>query len=168
MKKLWLFAIMWVSLLTLAGCATNPSQTQESVEQDLSAQVLEVLEPIVEVSEQEEIVEEVQEDTQWETYVEYSAADVDQALADGKKVALFFHASRCPSCRALEKEINENISQLPQDSVTFKVNYDKETNLKKQYGVTTQHTIVVIDENKDQTDKKSGSVDLAKLISMLQ
>gem|GEM_PF-6678765 len=51
-------------MLTLAGCATNPSQTQESVEQDLSAQVLEVLEPIVEVSEQEEIVEEVQEDTQ--------------------------------------------------------------------------------------------------------
>lgn len=164
-KKLWLFTIMWVSLLTLAGCAATPSQTQETTEQELSAQVLEVVEPVVEVVTQEE--SQPQENLQVSgLYTDYNAAAVDQALTDGKKVALFFYASRCPSCRSLDKDLTRS-NELPEDTIVFKVDYDTQNDLKKQYGVTSQHTIVLIDQNKNLIQKDTWTK-IAKLISLLK
>jgi thiol-disulfide isomerase/thioredoxin len=40
------------------------------------------------------------------SYQNYSESTVASALKSGKKVVLFFHASRCPNCRSLEKDIN--------------------------------------------------------------
>lgn len=83
------------------------------------------------------------------TYVDYSSAAVDTALAAGQKVVLFFHASRCPSCRSADKDITANVGNLPDGVVVFKVDYDSNKDLRKQYKVTGQHTFVEID-----TDKK--------------
>lgn len=78
-------------------------------------------------------------------YVEYNEEEVAQALASDKKVVLFFHAGRCPSCIALDNDVNENLSNLDENTVLVKVDYDTAEELKAQYNVTAQHTLVVLD-----------------------
>ena len=68
-----------------------------------------------------------------------------QRLLGQKPFALFFHASWCPTCRNMEKEIQENLSQLPQDLTLLKVNFDQETEIKKKYGLTQQSLVKIID-----------------------
>jgi len=161
-KKLSVVLLTGLSLLALAGCATTQPTQQEQTEAQAVEQNPEV---IVDVTTEE--TTQTAETNAW-LYTDYSEVAVDQAIADGKKVALFFHATRCPSCRNLDKEINQNLNELPEGTASFKLDYDTETELRQQYGVTTQHTIVVIDENKNEVAKDAWSADLEKVVSMLQ
>jgi len=99
------------------------------------------------------------------TYVDYSASAL--ASAEGKKL-LFFHATWCPSCRALNSDISGNLSEIPAGVTIFKTDYDKETELKKKYGVTLQHTIVQVDAEGNMIAKWSGSADLAGVIAKIK
>lgn len=76
------------------------------------------------------------------SYEEYSEAKLAQTT--GTKI-LFFHASWCPQCRALEADINK--SGVPAGTTIFKVDYDKAQDLRKKYGVTLQTTVVKVDDN---------------------
>lgn len=67
------------------------------------------------------------------------------ATAGNNTVLLFFHADWCPTCRALDADINAHLSAIPEGVMILKVDYDKETALKQKYGVTVQHTIVEVD-----------------------
>lgn len=69
------------------------------------------------------------------------------ALAADSDVVLFFHASWCPSCRALESDINASLSDIPANTHILKVDYDTATALKQEYGVVRQHTLVTVDAN---------------------
>jgi thiol-disulfide isomerase/thioredoxin len=60
---------------------------------------------------------------------------------------LFFHASRCPSCRNLDSNIRQNVSQIPEDAIIYQVDYDTYSELKKMYGVRTQHTLVYLNSD---------------------
>ncbi len=42
-------------------------------------------------------------------YMNYDEMKVSEALASGQKVVLFFHASWCPTCRALDSAINNDL-----------------------------------------------------------
>lgn len=81
-------------------------------------------------------------------YVNYSTSAL--AEAEGTKI-LFFHASWCPQCRALESDIKD--SGLPSGVTVFKVNYDTATDLKKKYGVTLQTTLVKVDDQGNLVEK---------------
>lgn len=97
-------------------------------------------------------------------YTTYSAESVDSALASGKKVALFFHAAWCPSCKALDKTLSAET--VPSDVVVFKVDYDSSTELKKKYGVTGQHTIVTLDASKNKVKLERGAQDIADITAL--
>lgn len=73
-----------------------------------------------------------------------------------KKRVLFFYASWCPTCQAADKDINSKIDQIPTDVVILKTNYDTESELKKKYNITYQHTFVYVDENGNEIDKWNG------------
>lgn len=88
-------------------------------------------------------------------YETYSSDAVKKYLASWKKVMLFFHAARCPSCRSLDKELTTQADKIPANSVVLKVNYDTEWELKKTYWVTSQHTLVYIDQNMKTLFKQS-------------
>lgn len=88
-----------------------------------------------------------------EGYTTYNESLVKDALTSGKKVALFFHASRCPSCVALNGNIETNIAQIPADTMIYKVDYDNSNDMKETYGVTSQHTLVYIDESMNEVKK---------------
>jgi len=90
------------------------------------------------------------------------------ARAETGDVVLFFHASWCPSCRSLNSDIEATMSSIPEGVSILKVDYDKETELKKKYGVTHQHTLVQVDKDGNLIKKWSGSSKLANVISEIQ
>jgi thioredoxin 1 len=100
------------------------------------------------------------------SYEEYGAEKI--ALAEDGKVVLFFHASWCPSCRALNSDIEKNAGTIPSGVTILKTDYDQETDLKKKYGVTTQHTLVQVDEAGNLIKKWSGGSKLENLLTELQ
>lgn len=77
-------------------------------------------------------------------YVDYS--DATLADAQGTRV-LFFHAPWCPQCRALEADITER--GVPSGVTVLKVDYDSRQDLRQQYGVTIQTTVVALDDAGD-------------------
>lgn len=87
--------------------------------------------------------------------------------AENGNVVLFFHASWCPSCRALNQNIEANITSIPAGVSILKVDYDKEVELKKKYGVTSQHTLVQVEKNGNMIKKWSGGSSLENLISKI-
>ena len=85
-------------------------------------------------------------------YTQYSAEKL--ALAKENKVVIFFAASWCPSCRALDSEINA--AGVKSGVVILKADYDTEKVLKAKYAVTSQHTLVQVDATGNQIAKWSG------------
>lgn len=84
-------------------------------------------------------------------YIGFSQAGYEQALAEGKTILLYFYANWCPICKAEEPEISAAFSRMGYaDVVGFRVNYrDSDTDsyeegLARQFGITYQHTKVVI------------------------
>ncbi len=100
------------------------------------------------------------------SYESYSAEKI--AMAETGDVVLFFHAPWCPSCRALNSDIEKNVDVIPAGVTILKTDYDKETELKKKYGVTTQHTLVQVDKDGNLIKKWSGGSKLENLLSQIQ
>jgi len=100
------------------------------------------------------------------SYEAYSPAKV--SVAQGKNIVLFFHASWCPTCRALNADIENHLATIPSDTVLLKVDYDSEVELRKKYGVTYQHTLVQVDSDAQLIHKWSGSPTLVTLLSQIK
>lgn len=100
------------------------------------------------------------------TYESYAPEKL--AKAETGRVVLFFHASWCPTCRALNSDIEASKTEIPGDVTILKTDYDTETELKKKYGVTTQHTLVQVDKDGNMLTKWSGGSTLESIISKLK
>lgn len=99
----------------------------------------------------------------------YEAYSKDKlALAETGDLVLFFHASWCPSCRGLNASIESNRMAIPKGVHILKVDYDKETELKKMYGVTYQHTLVQVRADGTMIKKWSGNPSLESLLAQIQ
>jgi thiol-disulfide isomerase/thioredoxin len=97
-----------------------------------------------------------------------------EVLMDGQTKVLFFHAAWCPVCRKADTTLRdlynrgddatmtfeELMEVLPQYSV-YKVDYDTETELKAKYGVTYQHTYVLVDGQGNALKTVQGPTDAA-------
>lgn len=73
------------------------------------------------------------------SYIDYSETAV--STTSGTKI-LFFHASWCPQCRALDTSIKTGT--IPSGVTIIKTDYDTNQELRKKYGVTIQTTLVKI------------------------
>ena len=104
-------------------------------------------------------------DSRYITYAEYAAQSSNYKDA---RVVLYFHAPWCPTCRALDKNITANISNLPANTIIVKTDYDTNVDLRKKYGVTYQHTLVQIDSSGNKVKKWSGSPELKDLVAEIQ
>lgn len=88
-------------------------------------------------------------------YLSYSASAV--AANHGQEAyALFFHAPWCPVCVGMEADIKASLSDFPAGSKIFKADFDTELDLRKQYGITTQSTIVIIGQDGKVVEKLTG------------
>lgn len=102
-------------------------------------------------------------------YLSYADYAKDMAMAaKGAHVVLFFHAPWCPDCRATEQSLTT--AGVPDGLTVVKVDYDSMTDLKQKYGITQQHTFVLVDAMGDKkamwTGSASGQAILDKAKSM--
>ena len=100
------------------------------------------------------------------TYEVYSPEKL--VKAEQGKVVLFFRASWCPTCRALDADIRAHLSSIPAGLTILDVNYDDSKALKQKYGVTYQHTFVQVDAQGIQLAKWSASPTLAELVTHIK
>jgi thiol-disulfide isomerase/thioredoxin len=98
------------------------------------------------------------------SYEVYAPEKVTLASAT-HDVVLFFRASWCPTCRAVDADIKANLSKIPSTLAILDVDYDNSTALKQKYGVTYQHTFVQVDKDGNLIKKWSGSPTLSSLVS---
>lgn len=90
------------------------------------------------------------------SYLDYS--DNNQALSqkNGETVLFFAATTWCQTCSALDKEIKERLGDIPRGVTILKVDYDNDREMKARYGVTQQHTLVVLDQNGNETKRWIG------------
>lgn len=127
-KTLKAIAIFALTPLLLAACTQVAPTTEQKANPD----------PATQVEIQEERVNTVQ-------YLPYSQESYDSFLAS-EPFALFFHAEWCPTCRAMEEAILDEMDTFPEGTKILKVNYDTETELKTTYEITSQSTVVIVDK----------------------
>ncbi len=90
------------------------------------------------------------------TVTPYSAEAFAKLQASGEAVTLHFRADWCPTCRAQDKSL-EILKGDPDLKLTvLSVDYDKETELKKQLNVRNQSTFVIY-RGKVETGRQIGS-----------
>lgn len=73
-------------------------------------------------------------------------------------VVLFFAADWCPTCQEATKNLEAEPGAIPAGLAIVRVDYDNSDDLKKKYGVTTQHTFVQVDGDGNEVAKWTGSV----------
>lgn len=88
--------------------------------------------------------------------VKYTDLETAAKYAEKGPTVLFFNADWCPACQAASKDLAENGAMLAKGITVVKVNYDKSSELKTKYGVTSQHTFVQIDTNGEKLKIWSG------------
>jgi thiol-disulfide isomerase/thioredoxin len=83
-------------------------------------------------------------------------------------VVLFFRASWCPSCKAVDADIRAHLKEIPSDLTILDVNYDDSASLKQKYAVTYQHTFVQVDSEGNLIKKWSGSPTLSTIVAEVE
>ncbi len=97
----------------------------------------------------------------------YSAAVLAEAQKADKPVALHFRADWCPTCREQDKLL-ESMKAEPGLNVTvLAVNYDTEKDLKKQFNIRGQSSLVVLHGQKE-TGRSVGDTTAAGLRATLK
>ncbi len=99
------------------------------------------------------------------TYTTYDENAVSLSAADTN--ILFFHATWCPTCRGLDSDISSNMANIPDGVAIYKVDYDTAVALRQKYGVTTQHTLVEIDDKGNLLQKWNLSRTLNDVVTKI-
>jgi thiol:disulfide interchange protein len=97
------------------------------------------------------------------TYVDYSPTTQAAAQQQGTTVLFFAATEWCQTCSALEAEILEKSDQIPAQVTILKVDYDNDSAMKSRYGVTTQHTLIVLDKSGSEVKRWVGG-DFARML----
>jgi thiol-disulfide isomerase/thioredoxin len=151
-----ILAILAVSAIAFSACDTpkHPDDVQKDDTPRFEAEEPEVMEED-EMEGEEETMEtesETEQEPSEETamsaeaaqYVEYTAAKYNE-LKGNKPFVVYFHATWCPTCNVLDEKITDEISSFPKGAMILNADYDTETELRDQYGVNRQTTLVVLD-----------------------
>jgi len=97
-----------------------------------------------EITDDESASDEAQKEMEPSTDAAYLDFETS-VIGNGETSLLFFHAPWCPNCRQAEKDLVSIYLGKDATISTYKVDYDSSTELKSRYGVTYQHTFVLID-----------------------
>jgi len=89
-------------------------------------------------------------------YLDYSDDALANAQMKGKSVLFFAATTWCQTCSALEEEIIERQTEIPSDITILKVDYDNDKVMNQKYGVTSQHTLVVLDKDGQEVKRWLG------------
>lgn len=96
--------------------------------------------------------------------VPFTTEAAAQALAKKGTVVYFFAATWCPECQATYKDLKTNFGMLPMNFTLVFVNYDKAKDLKMKYGITAQHTFVLLGAMGEKKKVWSTSMTVGDLV----
>src|SRR3989344_5625391 len=89
-------------------------------------------------------------------YLDYSDSTLTNAQKKGRSVLFFAATIWCQTCSALEEEIIERQAEIPFNVTILKVDYDNDKVMNQRWSVTSQHTLVVLDENGQEVKRWLG------------
>lgn len=97
----------------------------------------------------------------------FTAADFAAAQKAGTPVAVHFHATWCPTCRAQDKAL-QSLANDPalKDVTVLKADYDQEKALKKDLKIRTQSTFVVF-RGKEEVARSAGETSAKDILATL-
>ena len=96
--------------------------------------------------------------------VAFTTEAAAQALAKNSTVVYYFAATWCPTCQAMHADLKKNFDKIPKTVTLIYVNYDKSAELKKKYGVSTQHTFVTLGAMGEKKRVWNGSPTVAEFL----
>lgn len=79
-----------------------------------------------------------------QSYITYDQYQASKDTYADSKVVLFFNATWCPDCRAINEALTSDPGKIPAGTTVVSVDYDQHADLRQRYGVTMQHTFVQI------------------------
>ena len=82
-----------------------------------------------------------------QSYITYDQYQASKDTYADSKVVLFFNATWCPDCRAINEARTSDPGKIPAGTTVVSVDYDQHADLRQRYGVTMQHTFVQIDSS---------------------
>ena len=100
-------------------------------------------------------------------FTPYAKTTFDAALKGSRPVLVHVHASWCSVCAKQETVFNE-LSKTPEFGKlsAFVVDFDKETEFRKTYGVNNQSIVLVFKGGKEVA-RSGGVTDKAKLAALV-
>lgn len=98
----------------------------------------------------------------------FNQEEFDKARSDGEVVLLDFYATWCPTCRKQQPVIAEALSQEQFSSVVaFKVDYDSASDLKQEFKIQRQSTLVLL-KGKEEKGRLVASTDKDEIVDLLK
>jgi len=158
MKKVIIIVVIIVGVLIILSLFNRNSDTAQVPSQ----------ESVTDVQEDVALNGALNEAPETELAGLYTQYDGNLEQYAGKDIILFFKADWCPSCRALDGDIKSKLDSIPDSVVLLELNYDTETELRKKYGVTTQHTMVHVDADGTAITKWSGGNRLEDILNQIK
>lgn len=147
--------------LLLAGCAGGSSDPEEETTTPTPTAATETTQD----TEQDSDDGQDQAVAPQSGYISLSAYESDPGAYADSDVVLFFNASWCPTCQEAVKNFTD--ASFPEGLVIVSVDYDDNTGLRQQYGVTTQHTYVQVAPDGSEITKFTGSTTPEQVAGLL-
>lgn len=144
--------------LTASACASTPSSNL-----DTEASTEQVIEPATESDAESESAANTT-NSESGAYISFAEYQVSKDLYDTSKVVLFFNATWCTTCKKARENLEADLSAIPANLAIVLVDFDSETDLKRRYGITVQHTFVQIDAAGNELAKWSGSLTAQEIL----
>jgi thiol:disulfide interchange protein len=95
-------------------------------------------------------------------YVDYADFDADRAAYADSTVVLFFHAGWCPTCKQADRNLMADPAGIPTGLTVVQVDFD-DADLRREYGVTQQHTFVTIGPDGSKRKVFTGALTAADI-----
>jgi thioredoxin-related protein len=82
-----------------------------------------------------------------------------------KTIFLYFYSDSCGECRALQDDIQTNVRDIPEDLIIMKVDIVARGDLKDEYNIEKENTLVQIDSEGKELKKLETKKSLKEIIA---
>lgn len=111
---------------------------------------------LAEANSDSEISFEVEANFDMANYLNYSTPALSASQERGQTLLFFAATTWCQSCAELEQEIVDRVAEIPSNVTILKVDYDNDQETNQQHAVTSQHTLVLLDESGTEVKRWLG------------